>query len=84
MSRIPRSTLAVRKAAEVVGWDMELKGGCAVGGWLHQFAFLSFEYQSSSFSTSSPAFVVICILCVTHSGMRWNLSVVLICISLMT
>lgn len=70
MSRIPRSTLAFRKAAEVVGWDIELKEGCAVGGWLHQFAFLSFEYhQSSSFSTSSPAFVVICILCVVYSGM---------------
>ena len=53
--------------------------------WLYHFAFprFSFTNQSPCYSTSSPAFGIVSVLCFNHSNRYVVLIVVLICNSLM-
>ena len=51
--------------------------------WLHQFIFPPIAYEGSLFSTPSPAFIICRFLMIAILiSVRWNLTVVLNCISL--
>lgn len=53
--------------------------------WLHYITFLSTVYKGSCFSTSLLMHVIICCFDYIHTIVeKWNLSVILICVSIMT